>query len=651
MRITIRSRILSIVVGGTLIQVLLMGAFFLHQYNKSQHNLVNQQLRTVSETLGAQISFFFNSTLHDLEIENHSALVPYETLQQFIEQTILPTGMNVLILNNEGKVLAQTLHNRKPYSAFPVDQQWDGDIVIDQVRYISLSSPLGFHGQDFTLIATIDSQNSLFPNGHFFLLLSFLIVLILILSMLVTLASNKKIIPPLQLLANDSTTMAKSKEVDNTAPKDACLEDSANAMNSVDQQLQEANISLVNEIRLKSLEEKIAVIAKTDAEKANQAKSLFLANMSHEIRTSLHGMIAMLEMIGKDHLTSEQNRLLSMTTLSGKRLNTVVNSILDFSQIESGKFQLHHSPFSLSELITEVVELMMIQTENKEIKISSNQSAEIPDTLIGDSGRIRQILINLISNSIKFSKNGEITLKIDLESRPSEKEVELLFSVQDEGNGISEDARQTIFDAFDRGGIEKNGVVEGIGLGLAISSEFVEHMHGKLWLAKSDKNGSTFCFTIHCDVVLEKKLETAEQIDGIKPAKQLAGITIFLAEDEFINQRIISAYLEEQGCSVTVCANGRELLDTLKEEAADIILMDIHMPVLNGLETTKIIRKMEKDSAHPPIPIVALTAQATTEFEEKCRMAGMNDYLTKPIPLKKLVSIIYGLAGKDQLEQ
>jgi signal transduction histidine kinase/ActR/RegA family two-component response regulator len=748
MRITIRTRILSIFVGVALIQALLLGAFFLHQHNKSRHELVIQQLDVVSENLNAQISIFLNTILHDLEtasqqvermaqkdyqqynllktlknnnpafsalafydingviksaVSNNekqsipdcfikntalfdfpyysgtpyvsqltldnddlalgisqpvyfldksyiigviSALVPYDALQQIIDKAIFPPALDVLVLNNEGKVLAQTSNIETAPSSYPVRQKWDGDLVIDHVRYISVSSQLEFYGQNLTMVAKIDTKQSLAPNSYSFIFFCLLILLLLLLSALVGWTTNKKIIEPLQLLANDSTTMLQGKEVDITAHTDAELQDLANALNTMNQQLQKSNISLEKEVERRRREEKIAILAKIEAEKANQAKSIFLANMSHEIRTPLHGMIGMLEMIGKDYLNEEQKQLLSMTILSGQRLQTVVNSILDISQIESGKFQLPHLPFSLSGLITEVVELMQIQTETKDINITFKLAANIPDALMGDSGRIRQILINLLNNSIKFSEQGDIELGINLQSRPSETKAELLFCVKDHGKGISHDARHSIFDAFDRGEIEKNNAVEGNGLGLAISSEFAQHMHGKLWLAKSDKNGSTFCFTILCDVIVEKFPQRSGQTsEKIKP-KKLEGIRVFLAEDEFINQRIIAAYLEEQGCSVTVCADGQELLDTMKKESADIILMDIRMPILNGLETTKIIREREKHSASLPIPIIALTAQATTDFEKKCKAAGMNDYLTKPIPFEKLVRIICELAGK-----
>jgi CheY-like chemotaxis protein len=288
-----------------------------------------------------------------------------------------------------------------------------------------------------------------------------------------------------------------------------------------------------------------------------------------------------------------------------------------------------------------------VKNQNKHIAINSEIAEDIPNSLICDSGRIRQVLINLINNSIKFSEKGSILLKVALQSEPSEKEVALIFTIKDTGYGISDKARETIFNAFDRGALAQSNVVEGTGLGLTISSEFVQHMQGKLWLDSTSEKGSTFCFTIRCDIINEDTQPPETNIPPPSKAKPLDGIRIFLAEDEFINQRIISAYLEEQGGTVIVCANGQELLDAMKERSADIILMDIRMPILNGLETTRIIREQEKKSSpHLPIPIVALTAQATTDFELQCKNAGMDGYLTKPIPFDRLVSTICEFVGK-----
>ncbi len=749
MRTTIRTRILSIFVGVALIQALLLGTFFLYQYNNSQSNLVNQQLRTLSKNLSTHIEIYFETILHELEtasqqiermaqkdyqrynllktIKNNnpeflalafydingsiksavssdpkqdthecfinnaslfdspyysgtpyvtqvtlkggapaiaisqpvyfldnayiigviSGITPYRNLQNIVDQIILPPALNVLVLDNRGLVLAKSTGNESPQASFAPNQIWDGEITIHEQRYFAASTIIEFYGQQLTIIAKVNADKSLAPSTKSFVLFVFLIVLLMLVSVLVGWETYNKIIEPLQALANRSSTILQGKDIKIPSLRVAELEDLANAMNSLNSQLQDSNLSLEKEVQRRRREEGKAILLRIEAEKANQAKSIFLANMSHEIRTPLHGMLGMLEMLGKDSLNPTQQQLLSMTTLSGRRLQTVVSSILDLSQIESGKFQLHHSPFSLSALITEVVELMRIQTENKDITIHSEQEPDIPDNLTGDSGRIRQILINLISNSIKFSKKGRISLEVRLQSTPSANKVKLLFSLTDEGRGIPDNARQSIFRAFERGEVDNDTVVEGTGLGLAISAEFIQHMNGKLWLARSDANGSKFCFTILCNLPVDspspKPIPLPEQ--PVCP-KKLTGIHVFLAEDEFINQRIISAYLEEQGCTVTICENGRELLNTMKKAKADIILMDIRMPVLNGLETTEAIRKMEKDTDSAPIPIVALTAQATTEFEKKCKKAGMNDYLTKPIPFTKLVSIICELVPK-----
>ncbi len=577
-----------------------------------------------------------------------AAIIPYDSLQSVINQFILPPNQNILILNNEGQVLAQKSQNDEKFADFPTEQELGKELTINHIRYITASSPLDFHGQHFIIIASIDANKSWAPTARSFMLLTLIIILLLLLLAFVGWTIYKKIIAPLQQLSDSSAIIVQGKKATISKDSDTEFQTLANTMNTLNYQLKESNLSLKNEILRRRRQEKTANMAKIDAEKANQAKSIFLANMSHEIRTPLHGIIGMLEMLEKNPLNKDQEQLLTMMKVSTQRLHTMVNSILDLSQIESGKFKLHHSPFSLSELFTEVVEFMQIQVKNqeKDITISSEQTSDIPDALVGDSGRIRQILINLLNNSIKFSKKGTIHLTVELKSKPDEDTIELLFSVTDNGTGIPDEAQHAIFEAFARGSLDTDKVVEGTGLGLAISAEFVQAMKGKLWLEKTDENGTTFCFTIHCGLATEAFKQDRDFIKKAKQEKRLSGIRIFLAEDEYINQRIIAAYLEEQGGLVTVCSNGQELLDTMKDEIADIILMDIRMPVLDGLKATKAIRVLEKNSAHLPIPIVALTAQATTDFEEECRDAGMDDYLTKPIPFDRLVEIVCNLVGK-----
>lgn len=573
-----------------------------------------------------------------------SALVPLKSFQPILDRSVLAKKQNLFILDKTGRVVAGKLQEGIAHSSFPPDKNWYKEVVIDQTHYISSAATLDFHGQLLTIVSTINAENSITPSARSFMLLCSFILILLLLSTLVGWTTYKRIIEPIQILAETSATMIGGKEVDLQLNGDAELQELAVSLGTINQQLLDSNKSLALEVSRRRHEERRATLAKIEAEKGNQAKSIFLANMSHELRSPLHGMLSMLKML-KDHpLSQEQAKLLATTTITGERLQTVVDSILDLSQIESGKFQLHHSSFVLSELLTEVVELMRVHAKEKGIRIRSKLQKKIPPLLMGDSGRIRQILINLVTNAIKFSDHGTITLEVQLLSVADET-VELEFRITDCGHGISESEQQDIFSAFKRGTIAADKGVEGTGLGLAISNEFVQHMDGKLWLEETGPEGSAFCFTILCTIAEES---LAENKEAPHPGHELplTDIRIMLAEDEFINQRIITAYLEEQGALVTVCQHGRELLNKMQQQPADIILMDIRMPVMNGLEATKIIRKQERDTALLPIPIIALTAQATVDFEEKCKTAGMDDYLTKPIPFDRLVETIYNLVNR-----
>lgn len=748
MRISIRTRILSIFIGVTLIQTLLLGTFFLYQNHKTKTAYINQELTSLGENLNGRVSIFLHTIYQELKItsqqvermaqkdyqrynllntlkngnpsftavvfydmngiiktsvsnntdqktptcftnypelfnnpyysgkpyvsqlttENNSlalgisqpvsflddsyvigvisALISYDSLQQMVSATVLPSNTTILILDNNGNILAKNLPDEISAKTFLTDKQWDSSLIIDNTHYTSVSSSLDFLGQQLTIVSIIDVQKSWIPQTSPFVFLCILTILLIAISFFIGWTTNRKVIAPLELLATDPTTMLLRENNTITLPDDVEFHELATAMNSFNLQLRQSNESLKREIKKRRFEENIATIARLDAEKANQAKSIYLANMSHEIRTPLHGMVELLDMLGKDPLNDYQKQLLSMATLSGRQLQTVVSSILDYSQIESGKFELHRSPLTLSKLISEVIELLQLQTKKKGITINAEQAADIPNNLNGDSGRIRQILINLISNSIKFSDKGPIELKIELQSPVVESKIELLFTLKDHGFGISDDAKTTIFKAFNRGDVGVDQNITGTGLGLSISADFVQHMGGKLWLADSSKDGSTFCFTISCDVIEELSNQIPPEKKAAAKAKSLTGIHVFLAEDEYINQLVTTAYLEEQGATVTVCENGQNLLNTMDSATADIILMDIRMPVMNGLEATETIRRREKDNDQAPIPIVALTAQTSTDFENKCKKAGMDEYVTKPIPFEKLEKIIGKLVKK-----
>lgn len=683
MRITIRTRILLLFTGIVFTQALILGAFFLSQHSKFLSNQVDNQLKTITESLSSEIINYLNNTIHNLQpttqrvtripLDPHrqhsfsnttkistaphttpasnklSDHIDHKTLQDILNKTICPADQRIIILDDQGTVLAQKLQNGLRHQSFPANRNWNKEVIIDGTHFITASSSLYYNDHKIIIVGMMDKQKAQAPSLKTFRFLIFLVLLLFLFSLLIGWTTRQHIITPLQRLARSSGKLLQGKEIDISHQGDAELQDLAKTLNAMNKELRESNMTLEQEVTLRHREEKKAIQARIDAEKASQLKSIFLANMSHEIRTPLNAMLGLLNMLDKGPLNKEQKKLLAMASISGQRLQALVNSVLDLSQIESGKFQLHHSVFTLSSLITEVIELMQIHANEKNLVLKANQDADIPDILQGDSGRIRQILVNLLNNSIKYTDHGEIHLTVQLESISNDKELVLLFCIKDSGREIPAEIQESIFNPFNQGKIDTDKVTEGIGLGLAISDEFVHYMQGKIWLEKSDENGSMFCFTIRCEK--GEKPIPAHREEQENPRNKLAGIKILLADDEYINQRIVSAYLEELGATVGICDNGAELLKQMDEETPDIILMDIRMPILDGIETTKLIREKEASTDLDRIPIIALTAQATTDFEAKCKEAGMDDYITKPIPFDNLTRIIGELYEKEVTQQ
>ena len=458
------------------------------------------------------------------------------------------------------------------------------------------------------------------------------------------------------------------------------------------------NELLSKEIEMRKLAEAELTAAMQAAEAANMAKSAFLANMSHEIRTPMNAVIGMTELARQTILTAEQREYLDLVKASADSLLTIINDILDFSKIEAGKLEIEEIPFRLRDSVQEVTKMFALDARSKGLDLECRVESGIPEELLGDPVRTRQILINLLGNALKFTERGSVDVEVTLERDAGDARGTVCrFAVRDTGVGIPAEKQAAIFAAFSQADSSTTRIHGGTGLGLTISSRLVEMMGGRIWVDSVPGKGSTFYFTLRFGARTEERaaaegdvadglagaggirsvppaedgarraevprLRVAEMERGLvqraspetaaspqpaaseasseeAPAEGLSpGLKILLVEDNPVNRRLAQHVLEKDGHQVVTADNGEMALATLASTPVDLVLMDVQMPRMDGLETTMAIRKRERFSGSR-VPIIALTAHAMAGDRERCLQAGMDSYLVKPIRPATLLDAI-----------
>ncbi len=387
-------------------------------------------------------------------------------------------------------------------------------------------------------------------------------------------------------------------------------------------------------IKLKATEEQL-IQKIQELETANRTKSEFLATMSHEIRTPMNGIIGLTQLAQKTRLTFQQQDYLTKIDSLTHVLLDIINDILDFSKIEAGKLNVEHINFSLEEVLNKLFNTFSLKIEDKGLTLYKNISSDIPRYLIGDPLRLLQILMNLTGNALKFTEKGKILIAVNV-IKKDDTFITLKFSVQDTGIGIPSEIKEHLFKAFTQADNTISRKYGGTGLGLAICKCLVTMMEGDIWIDSIVGEGSTFNFTAQFKCSSEQECSKQQaQTKAVPSINTLHGARILLVEDNLINQQVARESLESEGLVVKIANNGQEAITAVTNNSFDVVLMDIQMPEMDGYEATQIIRKNQYT-----LPIVAMTAHAMNSVREKCLLVGMNDYITKPIDLELLFSIL-----------
>jgi signal transduction histidine kinase/CheY-like chemotaxis protein len=420
------------------------------------------------------------------------------------------------------------------------------------------------------------------------------------------------------------------------------LEEKSLALYRVNESLQKLTDELEDEVKRQTHQ---LTKALEQATIATKAKDAFLANLSHEVRTPLNAIMGLTQLLSRTELSDEQNNYVNLLDGSASNLMILLNDILDFSKIASGNLSFSPIQFDFLKWIEQTTGPYALQAKGKQLKFTLNLGPELPHAVVGDPHRLRQVLTNLLTNALKFTERGDISVKVDLDPDQSQialGQIRVLFAVADTGIGIASDKQKQIFEPFIQADSSITRTYGGTGLGLTISTRLVSQMQGKMSLESLEGLGSTFSFSVVLD--FNEKAIPSSSPSLSKPQDILRNLNILVAEDHPINQLLMGKLLTRWGANVVFADNGLMACEKYLQEDFDLIFMDMQMPIMGGFEATQTIRKAETDRRR--IPIIALTAHAMPGDRERCLEAGMDAYVSKPVNEAELLQAVADVLTK-----
>jgi signal transduction histidine kinase/ActR/RegA family two-component response regulator len=565
----------------------------------------------------------------------------YATVQSVLNESLSKQGVRYLAVVDAGGSrvasagLAANTELPEPDAAFDLAQKIADPVYHVRKPIVMYGQPLGTLQIGLDLSNIFEARQALMTQGALIaiaeLILSFLVLSALVVWMTRHLSALTR---ASEDVAAGNMTPARVKEGNDELGK---LGAAFNTMSDMVAQ------------RMREL-----TLAKDAAEQASRAKSEFLANMSHEIRTPMNGVMGMTDLVLDSSLTAQQRSHLLAAKSSAESLMVVINDILDFSKIEAGKLSIEMLTFELKPLIEECLVPLKLRAEQKKLSIALQWADDLPRHVQGDPGRLRQVLNNLLGNAIKFTERGSITLGAN--TNGVDKGC-IHFWVRDYGIGIATDKQEAIFDAFTQADNSTTRNYGGTGLGLTISSKLVQLMGGKIWLESVEGQGSTFHFSARLEPqVVEIPAPSAAPVAARELLQNASAgsadntggtrrLRVLLVEDHPINQVLATKLIERAGHEVTLAQDGQISYALFTTQSFDVVLMDIQMPVMDGLAATRAIRAFEREQSRLPTPIIALTANALVSDRQACSEAGMDDFISKPFKADDMRAMLDHLAS------